>query len=196
MMDDDIDVQTLLIKFSDGSEVRLQEWFTNQFEYFKSIINELGEDRWDSDKGKEYKFLVIELDENSETGLSRMLSKSKLSFLRRFAYHLHFMKEDDSESTGGTDGVDNEWTPPDTFQVKTITKFIIDDNWEELFEIFALSDYLGNRQICYAITDQVITYFSANNFMNVEKLEEIFKVTSELSKDQQETILNKFDWRN
>ena len=192
------EVDTLKITFSDGTETNLPRWFTNQFDYFKNIIEDLGEEMEDNN-GNEYKYLELDFAKGgmgSEIG--SLLTKPILAFLKRLAYHIEFIADDDfdeEEKTSKTNSNSSEWNTPDGYQTKIITRLIKENKWNELFKIYFVTDYLGNSKICHAITDVVLKYLSDSNLIDVEKLQEKFNLKSQFTPSQQKDILSKFDWR-
>ena len=181
------DVETLRITFTDGTETELPKWFTDQFEYFKNIIEDIGEDEY-TDDDKEYKRLKLDMrDGGMGSELANLLTKPVLSFLRRFAYHIKFLKEgnlDDDMDDDFDDDFDDplrdkisdesskknedDWCTPDGYQTKRIMNFITSNKWNDLFHSYAVADYLGNQKICHAMTDAIINYFGENNMIDIE----------------------------
>jgi hypothetical protein len=211
-MDTHQDVETLKITFEDDTEASLPLWFTNQFDYFKNIIDDLGEEMYDDD-GKEYKHFEMDFRGGMGSELGYLLTKPVLAFLKRFTYHIKFLKEGDiddldedfddiNDPIEDNDPINesdkkkhSDWNGPDGFQTKSIMKYINNEKWDELFQIYAVTDYLGNSKICHAITDTIIKYFNDNGLINVEKIQDKFGLKSQFTKAQQKEILAKFDWR-
>jgi hypothetical protein len=207
------DVETLKITFTDDSETSLPKWFTDQFEYFKNIIEDLGEDEC-TDNGTEYKRLELDMRGGMGSELANLLTKPILSFLKRFAYHINFLKEGDFDEDldddldddfddplrdkiddSKDDSPKSDWNTPDGYQTKRIMNFIASGKWNELFQIYAVADYLGNPKICHAITDTIIKHLSDSNMIDIEKIQNKFNLKSQFTASQQKEILTKFDWR-
>lgn len=205
-MDTINEVTTLHITFEDGTETDLPRWFTTQFDYFTNIIEDLGEEMVD-DNGKDYKYLELDFAGGMGSDLAVLLTKPTLAFLKRFAYHIEFLGNDDLDELdeledGYNDKADepeiqtkDEWNKPDGYQSKIIMKYISDNRWNELFQIYAVTDYLGNAKICHAITDTIMKYISNNNLIDIKKIQDKFNVKSQFTPSQQDEILAKFDWR-
>lgn len=203
-MDTINEINTLKITFSDGTETMLPKWFTSQFDYFKNIIEDLGEEKETKD-GKEYRYLELEFTEGGMgSDLGELLTKPILAFLKRLAYHIEFLGDDKDDFWGDEDldslkpvlNKETEWNSPDGYQTKMITKFIKDDKWHELFRIYFVTDYLGNSKICHAITDIIMKYFADHHMINIEKLLPMFNIKSQFTAAQQKEILSNFDWRD
>ena len=210
-MDSRQELNTLKITFEDDTETVLPMWFTDQFEYFKNLIEDVGEEKYD-DNGDDYKYLELDFRGGMGSDMACLVTKPVLAFLKRFAYHIKFLKEgdldefdddfddindplEDTEQHLGKKNEHSDWNEPDGFQTKSIMKFIHDDKWDELFQIYAVTDYLGNSKICHAITDTIMKYFNDNGIINVEKLQKKFNLESQFTPSQQKEILVKFDWR-
>lgn len=191
------EVKTLKITFGDGTETTLQKWFTNQFDYFKNIIEDLGEEMVD-DNGNEYKYLELEFTEGGMgSELGTMLTKPILAFLKRLAYHIEFLGGDDEldDVTEKKSNNHSGWNKPDSYQTKMLMKYIKQDEWDELFKIYFVTDYLGNSMICHAITDTILNHLSDAKCINIAKLQSKFGITSQYTLSQQTDIIKKFDWR-
>ena len=209
-MDSRQELSTLKITFKDDTETVLPMWFTDQFDYFKNLIEEVGEEMSDNN-GDDYMYLELDFRGGMGSDMACLVTKPVLSFLKRFAYHIKFLKEgdldefdDDFEDINDPlddtikkeeTGKHSDWNDQDGFQTKSIMKFIHKDKWNDLFQIYAVTDYLGNPKICHAITDTIMKYFGDNGLINVKKLQKKFNLKSQFSLLQQQEILAKFDWR-
>lgn len=181
---------TLKITFPDGKSTKMEKWFTDQFVYFRDIIEDIGESRCESD-GKMYKYLEIDMSTDCE--LSKFLTKNTLIYLKRHAYHCAFMYDDDE--TDHFDDPNEKWSTNDDDSVaKMLEKYIDRENMNELFKVYLAADYLGNSILSHAITDVLINYISTKGCLNISKLEKAFGVKSKFNKEKQEEIFSKFEW--
>ena len=77
-MDSLVEVNNLTLKYPDGFTVALPKWFSNQYLYFRDMMEDIGEVEYDDD-GNEYKCLEIDLAYNPQ--LLELLSKRVLLIL-------------------------------------------------------------------------------------------------------------------
>lgn len=178
------EINTLKITFEDGTTTLLPKWFTDQFDYFKDIIEDMGVDKVNDDN-IEYKYFEIDLRGGSE--LSRLLSKTVLAFLKRYAYHTSFVL--------GATAKEDKWHTTDTFQMGMIMKLMDAKEYNELFQIYSAANYLGYAPLCHAITDELIMKMEAKKFdMNVIASE--FKIPMPtFNCDDQKNILRQYEWQ-
>ncbi len=216
-MDELTEINTLKLTLADGTAVLLPIWFTNQYSYFKNIIEELGEVRV-SDEGTEYKFFELDLSSSPLEDLKRLITKPVIMFLKRYAYHVTFLysgedkrpkkktneylSDDEQQSVSDKtshvhqdDEPTQEWHNHDSFEEKMILKYIDDNLFEELFQIYNAANYLGSDALCQTITDILMKFFKRAALTNIFNLQNHFMLTPEFTQAQQSEILKKFEWQ-
>lgn len=186
------DTNTLKLIFQDNSSVLLPKWFTDQFEYFNNLLEETGTECVNEDDIA-YKYLELDLRYQSE--LSRLLTKPILSFLKKYAYHTLLLIENESDDIVETnnDLYNNNWKKGDILQSKMILKFIEENNYDELFRIYIVANYLGFIPLCHVITDEII---QKTNGLNIHQIMDLFKLPNDLSltTTDRNNIIKTFEW--
>lgn len=176
---------TLKIIFGDGSSMFLPKWFTDQFSYFKDLIDDTGSAMEDKQKN-EYKYLEINVN---YTELGRLIDKPVLIFLKKFAYHYAFLHEDNLKNA-------MIWNKEDVFLNSLIQKYIQESKFDELFRIYVAADYLGNIQMCHIITDTFLKHLSINDLTHINEFKKIFDINSQFTPQEEEDILRAFKWED
>ena len=181
-----IETNTLKLTFEDASSVMLPKWFTDQFEYFTNLLEEIGVEQWNED-GTLYKYLELDLRNSME--LSRLLTKPVLGFLKKYAYHTHILNE-----TSKTTMNEIVWHTPDILQSKMILKYINDENYDELFHIYVAANYVGYMPLCHAITDEIVR---KTRSLDIDSIVSLFKLSNEsFTEKERKRILKKYEWND
>ena len=184
-MDSLDDANTLKLILDDGQTVLLPKWFSNQFEYFKNILEDIGETLEDIN-GNDYKYLELDL---KGTELGELLDVNVLLFLKKYAYYMECM-------TDGRRDDDEGWHKSDNFQRQKIDKYLNDQKFNDLFKLYVAVNYLMNTELSQTITDCVLSYMDKKNILNIGDIMKTFNIESEYSSDQQKNILNAFAWND